>query len=391
MWRAHESLPVTDALYIGLMSGTSLDGVDAVLADFSGASLQVVGHAHLAFTSSLREELLALQVPGDNELHRAARASNALAEHYAQIVKTVLRQSGLSPGAITAIGAHGQTVRHQPDAGYTVQLNAPAKLAEASEIDVVADFRSRDIAAGGQGAPLVPAFHAAVFGHPLRHRVILNIGGIANVTVLPPDAGGTSVVRGWDCGPGNVFLDRWAAMHEHGPFDRGGQWAATGEVLPSLFSALLTEPWLLRAPPKSTGRDLFNDAWLLARMPASVVRAEDVQATLAEFTAHTIAQSISQHAPLSEEIILCGGGAYNADLVSRLERCVRAALGHHVTMTQSRALGFAPEHVEALAFAWLARCCLRREPGNVPSVTGARAARILGAIYPANSGRSPLV
>jgi len=386
----HEAIPpMKPALYLGLMSGTSLDGADAVLADFAAAIPRIIGHAYATFPPALRAELLALQSVGPNELHRAAMAANALADHYARIVKEVLLQSGVPGDAVIAIGAHGQTVRHRPDAGYTLQLNAPARLAEATGIDVVADFRSRDVAADGQGAPLAPAFHAAVFGHPARYRGVLNIGGIANVTALPPGHDDPSAVRGWDCGPGNVFLDSWAARHGHGPFDRDGQWASTGHVLTPLLATLLEEPWLAYPPPKSTGRDLFGDAWLEACIEPSGARAEDIQATLAEFSAIAVATSVAQHVPLMEEMIVCGGGARNTDLLGRLDRCLGVKLGRRIPVIDSNAVGIAADHVEALAFAWLARRCLLKEPGNLPSVTGARGCRILGAIYPGSPNNLP--
>ena len=249
-------------LYIGLMSGTSLDGIDGVLADFSGPRLRVTHHASAAFAPALRTELLALNTPGDNELHRAALAGNALSRAYAGVVHTLLQRSGHPASAIRAIGAHGQTVRHRPQefdgTGYTLQLGNPALLAELTGITVVADLRSRDVAAGGQGAPLVPAFHQGVFGRPDETVLVLNIGGISNLSVLGADGS----VLGFDCGPGNALMDHWCQQHTGQPFDKDGAWAATGQVLPDLLAALLQEPYLHKAPPKSTGRDLFNPCLL---------------------------------------------------------------------------------------------------------------------------------
>lgn len=366
-------------LFIGLMSGTSLDGVDAVLADFGDARPRLLAHAHHDFAPELRAELLRLNSPGDDELHRASVAAQHLARSYASVVDDLLRHADVDAVQVRAIGAHGQTVRHRPDAGYTLQLNAPATLAELVGIDVVADFRARDVAAGGQGAPLVPAFHAAVFesAHP---RVVANIGGIANVTALP--AGGVGTVIGFDCGPGNVLMDAWVQQHRGQTFDASGAWAAEGRVDESLLALLLGEPFLQLPPPKSTGRDLFNLAWLQRRLGAvaggrSTLRPVDVQATLLRFTARAMADAIGSHCPQAADIVVCGGGAYNRALMSALaEECGGRPVRSSVD------LGIAPERVEALAFAWLAHAHLMRLPGNLPSVTGARGARTLGALYP---------
>ena len=279
-------------LYIGLMSGTSLDGIDGVLADFSGPRLRVTHHASAAFAPALRTELLALNTPGDNELHRAALAGNALSRAYAGVVHTLLQRSGHPASAIRAIGAHGQTVRHRPQefdgTGYTLQLGNPALLAELTGITVVADLRSRDVAAGGQGAPLVPAFHQGVFGRPDETVLVLNIGGISNLSVLGADGS----VLGFDCGPGNALMDHWCQQHTGQPFDKDGAWAATGQVLPDLLAALLQEPYLHKAPPKSTGRDLFNPAWLATHLqPFAQAAAADVQATSVSYTHLTLPTS----------------------------------------------------------------------------------------------------
>jgi len=363
----------TPELYIGLMSGTSLDGVDAVLADFSTPQARVLSHAHRAFDSGLRSQLLGLCASGDDEVERGGRAAQALARVYADCVADVLRRAGRTATEVKAIGAHGQTIRHCPEQGYTVQLNAPARLAEATGIDVVADFRSRDMAAGGQGAPLVPAFHAALFA-AAAPRAIVNIGGISNVTFLP---GNVEAVLGFDCGPGNVFLDAWATAHGHGPFDRDGAFAAGGRVDAALLGRLLAEPFLGLAPPKSTGRELFSPAWLARALAGSALAPQDVQRTLTEFTARCIGDAVARWCAPAQDVIVCGGGARNASLMSALG----AALGPRPPRAVS-ALGVEPEWVEALAFAWLARRCLRRETGSLPAVTGARGARVLGAIYP---------
>jgi len=366
-------------LYIGLMSGTSLDGIDGVLADFSGPRMRVTHHASAPFAQELRAELLALNTPGDNELHRAALAGNALSRAYAEVVHTLLERSGQPATAIRAIGAHGQTVRHRPQefdgTGYTLQLGSPALLAERTGIAVVADFRGRDVAAGGQGAPLVPAFHQGVFGRPGETVLVLNIGGISNLSVLGADG----CVLGFDCGPGNALMDHWCQQHTGQPFDAGGAWAASGQVLPGLLAAMLQEPFLHKPPPKSTGRDLFNPGWLAGHLQrCGPARPEDVQATLAELTSSACAASASSYQQDSKTLAVCGGGALNTHLMARLQAACPA-----LRVVATDALGLPALQVEAAAFAWLARQALRGQPGNLPSVTGAAGPRVLGAVYPA--------
>ncbi|WP_295853656.1 anhydro-N-acetylmuramic acid kinase [uncultured Xylophilus sp.] len=379
--------------YIGLMSGTSLDGVDGVLVEIhdapgaaDAARPRVLQHASRPFLDVLRQELLALNTAGEDELHRAALAGTALSQVYAEVVEALLAASSLPRTAVRAIGAHGQTVRHRPLAfdgvGYTLQLQNPSLLAERCGIDVVADFRSRDVAAGGQGAPLVPAFHAAWFGRPDAAVAVLNIGGIANLSLLPPSgdpAGGP--VGGYDCGPGNALLDHWCRLHTGAPYDADGAWAATGRVLPALREALWTgEPFFALPPPKSTGRDLFHPAWLAQRLAACPDAAPaDVQATLTELTVRAAAAGVSSYRNGSvEELVVCGGGALNGQLM----RGLAAALPGVVVRT-SDAHGLPPLQVEATAFAWLAQRFMVRAPGNLPAVTGARGLRVLGALYPA--------
>jgi len=366
--------------YIGLMSGTSLDGVDAVLADFSGGHVRVLAHAHQGFEQSLSAELLALNTAGANELHRAALAGNALARVYAAAVDELLRTSGMASTQIRAIGAHGQTVRHRPrefdGTGYTVQLNSPSLLAELTHIDVVADLRSRDVAAGGQGAPLVPAFHRAVFARPDETLAVLNLGGIANVTLLHAD--GRTI--GFDCGPGNMLMDLWCARHLGRPYDDGGAWGASGHIDATLLAQCLAEPFFAMPAPKSTGRDLFHAEWLDAQLQrrAAALRAEDVQATLAELTAASCAHDVSRAAPSATELLVCGGGAFNNHVMRRL-----ASLLPKLRVRRTDARGLPAMQVEACAFAWLARAFCERQPGNLASVTGARGGRVLGALYPA--------
>ena len=360
------------SLVIGLMSGTSLDGVDAVLADFSGKLPRTLATFWLPYPTAIRQRALQLQSAQHDEIHSAALLSSELARSYAQAVREVLARAGASAAQVAAIGCHGQTIRHRPAAGYSVQLNNPALLAELCGISVVADFRSRDLAAGGQGAPLVPAFHAAVFADPKRHRVILNLGGIANLTDLNPG----QAVRGFDCGPGNLLMDAWIERHQGRRFDDGGQWASQGRVLAELLRRLLADQFFGASPPKSCGRDDFNMAWLEHRL-AGDEPPQDVQATLLELTALSVTQAIGRWCGDPDELFACGGGAHNQTLMARLQ--------HHLPdcrVAGTDSLGQAADWVEALAFAWLAWRTLHGEPGNLAAVTGASGARVLGAIYP---------
>ncbi len=377
------------------MSGTSLDGVDGVIADFAGDKIKVLAHAYAPFAPALRTELLALNASGYDELHRAALAENALARAYAKVVAALLHPAGEGRDSIRAIGAHGQTVRHRPQAfdadpsrqvagGYTLQLNNPALLAELTGIDVVADFRRRDVAAGGQGAPLVPAFHRAVFAGATDSVAVLNIGGISNITLLnAADSGDDREVAGFDCGPGNALMDHWCQAHTGQPFDDSGRWAASGQVHTDFLASLLNEPYFRQPPPKSTGRDLFNGDWLTAKLaPFKNLKPEnlkpvDVQATLTELTARVCCDALPASPRCVAKLIVCGGGALNTHLMARL------ATLSGLKVESSQLHGLPPLQVEATAFAWLARKCIQRETGNVPKVTGAQGARILGAIYPA--------
>jgi anhydro-N-acetylmuramic acid kinase len=360
--------------YIGLMSGTSIDGVDAVLADFSAVPLRPLAQVHVAFPETLRLDLQALQHSGADEIHRAALAANALMDCCAVAVEEVLAEAGLAPQAIVAIGLHGQTVRHRPELGYTTQLANPARLAEATGITVVADFRSRDVAAGGQGAPLAPALHAAVFAAADRHRAVVNLGGMGNVTELPP--GGP--VRGFDTGPGNTLLDAWCERHTGAAFDRDGAWGAGGVIIAPLLAAFKADAYFALAPPKSTGRDRFHLRWVerhLASLQAPA-RPVDVQRTLMALTAQTIAEAIAAHCGAVTEVLACGGGANNAALMRELQA---ALLPRRLTSTATA--GIPVQAVEALAFAWLAREALAGRAAGMPSVTGARGPRLLGAVY----------
>jgi len=361
------------SLYIGLMSGTSLDGVDGVLMQFGQHAQRLLGHHHLAFPASTKHELLSLNSPGLDEIGRSHLLGNVLAQDYATCISALLEQCGRRPAEIAAIGCHGQTIRHRPDLGYTVQIGNAALLAELSGIPVVADFRSRDVAAGGQGAPLVPAFHRAAFADAVMHRVIVNIGGISNLSDLPPDG----AISGFDCGPGNLLMDGWVQRHLGRDYDRDGAWAAGGNVMAELLQRLLAHPFFAQLPPKSTGRDTFHMDWLLQQLTPDMA-AQDVQATLLELSARSIADAIDQHCAGAREIYLCGGGARNRTLLTRLQQLLPA---QQVASTDR--LGIAPESVEAAAFAWLAQQTLLGRPGNLPAVTGAAGLRVLGAIYPA--------
>ena len=354
------------------MSGTSLDGVDAVLVDLSQPKPQQIAQSFLPFDDALKHALLALHLPGHNELHQTQVIGNQLASMYAAAVSPLLAQAKSSNQKIKAIGCHGQTIRHRPEQGYTLQIGNAALLAELTGITVVSDFRSPDIAAGGQGAPLVPAFHDQMLRHPDTHRVIVNIGGISNLTNLPPNAATT----GFDCGPGNLLMDAWCMQHLGKPYDDNGAWAASGKVLAELLEQMLVEPFFALPPPKSSGRDLFNMVWLQNKLNGNE-RAEDVQATLLELTCRSIAQSIQKHCLGAPEIYLCGGGAHNQTLLHRL-----AALLPDCRIQTTNTLGIDSDYMEAIAFAWLAQQALLGKPANLPQVTGAKHPCILGAIYP---------
>lgn len=362
-------------LYLGVMSGTSLDGLDVALVEQEVAQMpRLLASHYTPMPAELGSQLLALCHSGPDEIARSALAEHAWAELAAQAIDQLLQQAGLSAERIRAIGSHGQTVRHEPHRGFTVQIGNPALLAELTGICVVADFRRRDVAAGGQGAPLVPAFHQALFGSE-RPRAILNVGGFSNLTLLAPQ----QPVRGFDCGPGNVLLDAWIQQQRGERFDQDGAWANSGQPVEPLLQQMLADAFFRIAGPKSTGRERFNLAWLqeqLCQHPP--LPAADVQATLLELTACSVAEALQHSLPPAEELLVCGGGAHNRRLMQRLAE----QLPHcQVASTDSR--GLPADWIEAMAFAWLAHCCLEGIPANCPEVTGARGRRILGAIYPA--------
>lgn len=365
-------------LYIGLMSGTSVDCVDAVLVDFSGPRPEFLHTLAYPISAELKSRLHALMVPGDSEIDRMGVLDQQLGELFAEAVSRILAETGISAAAVTAVGSHGQTVRHRPpgelDAAFTLQIGDPNVIAERSGITTVGDFRRRDMAAGGQGAPLVPAFHRAMFHSTEADRIILNIGGIANLTLLPR----AGQVLGFDTGPGNGLMDGWIHQHKGRDYDADGQWAAEGNIHAGLLQTLLMHPYFERPAPKSTGKEMLTMAWLrsaLAQFPG--LEAADVQASLLELTAATISSHILASTMAADaDVFVCGGGAYNGQLMDRLQTLLPQ---NRVETTEL--LGIPPDWVEAGAFAWLARETINGRPGNVPSVTGARREVILGSIH----------
>ena len=369
------------ALYLGLISGTSADGIDAVLASFDGDAPQLIAsHAH-AWNDNLRERMLEV-AQGETalDLDALGRLDVELGHGFADAALQLLENSGVSASRVRAIGSHGQTLRHRPSGNYpfTMQLGDPSIIAERCRIDVVADFRRADMAAGGQGAPLLPALHAMLLSRPGHTRVVLNLGGIANITVLNSDGG----VLGFDTGPANGLMDAWCLRHRGEPFDRDGVFAASGSVDHVLVAAMLRDPYFALAPPKSTGREYFHLDWLVHQVGASTLTTADVQASLLELTARSVAEAIVQHAPDAAEVLVCGGGLHNGALMLRLTELLSP---RSVTSTADH--GVDPDFLEATAFAWLARQRLLGLPGNVPAVTGARGERVLGAVYSAPTTR----
>jgi anhydro-N-acetylmuramic acid kinase len=367
--------------YIGLMSGTSVDGIDAALVSIAVGSrpVLVATHAH-PIDAATRGEIQALMRDGPNEIERLGELDMALGALFAEAANAVLRKSGLAKKDIRAIGSHGQTLRHRPRAAhpFTLQIGNPSVIAERTGITTVADFRARDMAAGGQGAPMVPAFHHQMFHSAQRNRVIVNIGGIANVTCLPAVA--AQPVSGFDTGPGNTLLDQWVHRHHAQARDDAGQWAASGRASRELLELLLSDPYFAAAPPKSTGREHFNMEWLQGHLKKLAVplAAADVQATLVQLTAHSIARAIRGFLPQTQEAFVCGGGSHNRELMAALAGSLSG-----IAVATTEALGLSPDWVEAAAFAWLAHQTLEGQPGNVPTVTGAKHAVILGGIYKA--------
>lgn len=362
----------TRTLYIGLMSGTSLDGVDAALCDITTQHCQLLATQFLPYPDALKAALLTLHEASVNELEQTALVENQLSQLYALAVKQLLAQTTVDSTEVVAIGCHGQTIRHRPELGFTLQIFNPSLLTELTGISVVCDFRSRDIAAGGQGAPLVPAFHQAVFGSPAESRAILNVGGIGNITYLPAHGDG---VLGFDTGPGNMLMDAWISRHLDREYDQDGAWAHSGKLLPALLERLMEEPFFALTPPKSTGRDLFNMAWLERHLHGNEA-PEDVQRTLLALSVRSMTDSLQRFCPDTACVYVCGGGARNFALIEGLRQSM-----HPVKIVPTDSLGLGVDWVEAVAFAWLAFRCLHNQPGNLPQVTGAKGPRVLGAVY----------
>ncbi len=366
-----------ETLFIGLISGTSLDGIDAALVDFTSQRPRLHTALHTPYDAGLLSRLSALCQPGDNEIDQLGELDRRVGLAFAGAVETLLAKAGIDADRVTAIGSHGQTVRHRPGANppFTLQIGDPNTLAEETGITTVGDFRRRDMAAGGEGAPLVPAFHEALFRTSGSPRVVLNLGGIANITCLPPLDEGE--VTGYDTGPANTLLDGWIRRHRGLAYDDQGEWASSGHVIGPLLERLLDDPFFSMRPPKSTGTEYFNLTWLDAHLPEAALPAADIQATLTELTAHTVADAIRREGLQESEILVCGGGAHNRFLLQRLSIQLSEA-----RIDTTAVHGLAPDWIEAMAFAWLARQTLLGLSGNLPSVTGARRAVPLGAIYP---------
>jgi len=361
-------------LFIGIMSGTSLDGVDVALCKFEANACEIIATHFLAYPAELKLSLLALHASQPNELESALLLGNKLAHLYADAVKNMLATTKVNADQIAAIGCHGQTIRHRPELGFTLQIGNNALLAELTNITVVGDFRSRDIAASGQGAPLVPAFHKAIFGNNTLNRAIINIGGIANITYLNKNGD----VLGFDSGPGNMLLDAWAKLKLDQDFDADGAWAATGVVHESFLSNMLAEPYFALPPPKSTGRDLFNDTWLKQHTLYPHTHPQDIARTLVELSAYSICQALHKYCPAVDEVYLCGGGARNCLLVNTIKTMLA-----DTPVMNTDALGVGVDWLEAVAFAWLSKQTIENKASNLPAVTGAKGLRVLGAIYPA--------
>jgi anhydro-N-acetylmuramic acid kinase len=373
--RQADQMKDDEGLFIGLMSGTSVDGIDAALVRFSPQP-ELLRARTFPLDAGLAADVLRLsQAHAEIHLDDLGRLDVRMGQALAQAALNLLDDAGVSASSVRAIGSHGQTLRHGPSGGqpFTLQVGDANVIAECCGIDTFADFRRRDVAAGGQGAPLVPAFHAATLHDAGESRAVLNIGGIANLTLLPADG----PVRGFDTGPGNGLMDAWTLRHRGHRFDRDGVFAASGREDETLLAQLLAEPWLALPPPKSTGRDLFHEGWLDERLSARKLAAEDVQATLARFTARSISQALLAQMPDCARVLVCGGGVHNPVL---REMLAQELPGCPVQSTGE--FGLDPDFVEAMAFAWLAREGLAGRPGNLPEVTGARGSRVLGTLFP---------
>ncbi|CAG0938516.1 Anhydro-N-acetylmuramic acid kinase [Candidatus Brocadiaceae bacterium] len=365
-------------LYIGLMSGTSLDGIDAALVEFRQDRLQLISFAYQPYSDNLKTQLKQLSDAHAMLFLKDYGAMDAqLGLLFAQAVETLLAKINLPAAAIKAIGSHGQTVHHEPTSplAFSLQIGDPNLIAEKTGITTIADFRRRDIAAGGQGAPLVPAFHQAVFSHATEHRCVVNIGGIANITILPPTD--SAPIIGFDTGPGNILIDQWIQKHLNLSYDAKGEWAKTGKIDIELAEKLKQDSYFQLAPAKSTGKEYFSLAWIYQNIKVTEYKAEDIQATLCYLTASTITDAIKQYAPNTDQVLICGGGIHNNYLLQLIEQQLNCPVN------STELYGIHPDHVEAMAFAWLARQTLNHATGNLKEVTGAKHNVILGGIYPA--------
>ena len=375
--------PDSGSLYIGLMSGTSMDGIDAALVSFGDHECDVLTTSMFRYPDDLRTDLLAAsRQPAECTVDRIGQLDRWIGECFRDAALDLIAKSNYGAASIVAIGSHGQTLRHQPRAArpFTMQIGDPNVVAYGTGITTVADFRRRDVVAGGEGAPLAPAFHHWLFSDNTRNTALLNIGGIANVTMLIP---ASSHLIGFDTGPGNSLLDGWIRNHRDQPYDEDGAWAGAGTVNELLLGKMLSDPYFDQPPPKSTGFEYFNGGWVrtkIASLGDATVSTTDVQATLAELSARTIATSILKFAPDIDDVLVCGGGAHNSDLMQRLRSYLSG-----VKVATTDEFGLHPDWVEAAAFAWLAKRRLDGKPGNMPEVTGAAEAQVLGAVYPGNS------
>jgi len=364
--------------YIGLMSGTSIDAVDVVLAQIDEQEIKVIAaHTH-TIPINIKQSIFNLCQPGENEIDRMGKLDFQLGSLFAEAANRLIEQSGIDRKQIKAIGSHGQTIRHRPDSEhpFTLQIANPALICQLCNITTIADFRRADMAAGGQGAPLVPAFHDALFSHETHDRVILNIGGMSNISILPTNK--NIAVSGFDTGPGNVLLNAWIGEHKQQPYDENGTWSSSYTYDQTLLNNLLSHPYFKKVPPKSTGREAFDLDWInqvLSKLN-NTIKPGIVQSTLCELTARSISDAMKDYAANTTEILVCGGGAHNRDLITRIEK------QSQITVKLTDEFGINADYVEATAFAWFARQTLHMQPANLPSVTGARNSVILGAIYP---------
>lgn len=368
---------MAEELYIGLMSGTSLDGIDAVLVRFENEQATVLESICLPLSSNLKDEIKSLINPAENEINRLMALDVQLGKSFAEAVKQLINKTNIKKEDIVAIGSHGQTIRHLPTADFpsTLQISDANIIAEVTGITTVADFRRRDMAAGGQGAPLVPVFHEQIFRDTKKNRVILNLGGIANITLLPADK--NKPVTGFDTGPANTLMNYWIQQHQNKSYDESGKWALSGKINEDFLEQLLNDDYFKLAPPKSTGTEYFNPAWLtkkLSKFP--FLAAEDVQASLTAFTVTTIKNAIKLYADNVDEIIICGGGVHNDFLLQQLKQYLP-----NIEINDSAKYRLDPDYIEATAFAWLAKQTIEHKPGNLPEVTGAKHAVILGGVY----------